>query len=70
MLLRVQYQDDRYDYVDSRTLDILIAGREIRRFYRPSEEKWVNIDRDPIRGSGGSYSGPERRESYTVSPEL
>ena len=62
MLLRVQYQDYRYDYVDARTLDRLLAGKGVRQFYRPSEERWVNVYRDPIRGLGGDYSGLDRRQ--------
>jgi hypothetical protein len=62
MILHVQYQDHRYDYVDARTLDKFLAGRGIQRFFRPSEGRWVNVFRDPIRGLGGDYSGPDRRE--------
>ena len=62
MLLYVKYHDDDYDVVDSQTLDRLIAGRRVRQFYRRSEERWVNVRHDPIRGLGGEYSGPERRE--------
>jgi len=62
MLLRVQYQDYRYDYVDARTLDRLLLGKTLRQFYRPSEERWVDVYRDPIRGLGGDYSGPGRRQ--------
>ncbi|WP_028893377.1 GSU3473 family protein [Syntrophorhabdus aromaticivorans] len=61
MLLRIQYPDSKYDYVDTPTLDRLIEFRRIRQFFRPSEKKWVDISRDPVRGLGGNYSGPERR---------
>ena len=62
MVLHVQYRDNHYDYVDAQTLDRLLAGKEVRRFYRPSEKRWVYVDRDPIRGSGRYYSGPDRRQ--------
>lgn len=62
MLLRVQYQDYRYDYVDAHTLDRLLSGKTLLQFYRPSEERWVDVYRDPIRGLGGDYSGPGRRQ--------
>jgi len=61
MMLRVQYQNYCYDYVDARTLDKLITRKGIRQFYRPAEERWVNVDSDPIRGLRGAFSGFERR---------
>ncbi len=62
MMLFVQYEDLRYDFVKPRRLDRLLAGSELRQFFRPSEKRWVNVHRDPIRGRGGRYSGPERRQ--------
>jgi hypothetical protein len=62
MVLRVQYQDDKFDYVNETTLGRLIFSREIKRFYRPSEEKWITPGLDPVRGAGGPYTGPERRQ--------
>ena len=66
MLLRIQYNNDKYDYVDQRTLDGLIIQKAINQFYRPQEKKWVNLDRDSIRrGWGGDsifYIGVERRK--------
>ncbi len=61
MLIRVMYQDYRYDYVDVAALDRLIATNHIAKFLRPSEGRWVILDRDAIRGWGGPYSGAERR---------
>jgi hypothetical protein len=67
MLIRVMYQDFRYDYVDTPTLDRLITSRRIRKFLRHSEDKWVDITRDLIRGTGEvTYIGPERRFSHLV----
>jgi hypothetical protein len=62
MLLYVQYQNYHYDYVNTLTLDRLLEGKGVRRFYRLHEKRWVDVDRDPIRGSGGYYSGPDRRQ--------
>ena len=62
MLLHVQYKDFSYDHVDAITLDRLLADRNIRLFYRPSEERWVYVYRDAVRGIGGDYSGPNRRQ--------
>ncbi len=61
MVIRIQYQDMKYDYVDHFTLDKLIMSGEVRRFFRPSENTWVNADQAPLRGIGGQYLGPERR---------
>jgi hypothetical protein len=62
MLLHVQYQDSRYDYVDAATLDNLIATKQIRKFLRTSQNEWVDVERGPIRGEGSLYLGPERRQ--------
>ena len=58
VLTYVQYQDGSYDIVDALALDSLLAGKYLRKFYRRSEGRWVDVDRDPIRGSGEKYSGP------------
>ena len=63
MILHVQHQDFHYDYVGPRVLDKLIATKGILSFFRPSEERWVNVFRDPIRRAGDGYSGPKRRQS-------
>jgi hypothetical protein len=63
MILHIQYRDFRYDYVDTRTLDRLLEDEGLRRFYRPSEQRWVNVFRDPIRGLGGTYEGVDRRNT-------
>jgi hypothetical protein len=62
MLLHVQYQDSSYGNVDGPTLDRLLLGKTLRSFYRPSEKRWVNVYRDPIRGLGGDYTGADRRK--------
>jgi len=62
VLLYVRYQDNSYDVVDAHTLDKLLSGKSLRQFYRRSEERWINVYRDPIRGLGGDYSGPNRRQ--------
>ena len=67
MILRVQYQDFSYDYVDTHTLDRLLKGKGLRRFYRPSEGRWVSVHRDPIRGIGGNYVGLNRRQFHMAS---
>jgi hypothetical protein len=61
-LIRVANSDTGiFDYVSSNTLDKLIESNAISHFYRPSEERWVNVKLCPIRGKGWQYRGPERR---------
>jgi hypothetical protein len=62
MLICVQYLNDRHGDVDGPTLDRLLLGKTLRQFYRPSEDRWVVVYRDPIRGLGGDYRGPDRRQ--------
>ncbi|MDP8218798.1 MAG: hypothetical protein P9M03_08740 [Candidatus Theseobacter exili] len=60
--MRVQYKNGWYDYLHDRVFNHEIALKNIRRFYRPSEKRWVTIGVDAIRGmSGVAYDGPERR---------
>ena len=67
MFLRVQYQSSRYDYVDTATLDKLIASKQIIKFLRVSQNEWVDIERGPLRGVRFPYVGPERRQHQAVS---
>jgi hypothetical protein len=59
--IEVKYQNNCYDIVPDLMLDELISSLKIKQFYRLSEERWVTVGFDRIRGTGGSYSGPERR---------
>jgi hypothetical protein len=62
MVLRVQYPNRKFDYVNSLILDRMIREKELRMFFRPSEMRWINIERDSIRGKEEIYYiGPERR---------
>jgi hypothetical protein len=62
-LIRVVYRAGEYafDYVTSDLLDSLITQDVITHFYRPSENRWIDIRIDPVRSSGGGYQGTERR---------
>ena len=63
MTLHIQYRNDKYDYVTSQALDRLIGQKEVKKFYRPSEKKWIDVDVDRTRGMGGGlYAGMERRQ--------
>jgi hypothetical protein len=66
MLLRVQYPNSRYDYVDATDLDRFIISKGIKKFLRPVENVWVDIEQEPIRGKETIYNdtiyiGPEKR---------
>ncbi|MBI1922336.1 MAG: hypothetical protein HYS23_14770 [Geobacter sp.] len=59
MLIRVLYADNTYDMVKDNRLDDLISARKVISFERSTG--WVAVGRDPLRGVGGTYWGPERR---------
>jgi hypothetical protein len=66
MLLRVQYPNSKYDYVDASVLDRFIVSKSIKKFLRPVENIWVDVEQEPIRGQetvdiDAIYIGPERR---------
>lgn len=63
MLIRVMYGDYRYDYVNTDALDRLISSARIMKFLRLSEDRWVEVGCDPMRGIGGTYTGEERRRT-------
>ena len=64
MLIRVWFENGRYEYVNSMMIDALIRLRRIKMFYRPSEERWIDIDLDPVRKATNiNYDGIERRSS-------
>lgn len=59
MLIRVMYQNGKYDMVHPYLLTELIALKKIRKFFRSGA--WAVIGKDPVRGYGGKYYGPDRR---------
>ncbi len=62
MLIMVHYVDDEYGIVEDYCLDYLIATGKIIEFVRADE--WVRVGYDPVRGEGGTYTGPERRKYW------
>jgi hypothetical protein len=68
MLLKVTYQDDKYDMVRPSLLNELIASKKIKKFYRSL--LWTDIERDPIRRAAGSYVGLDRRKQSSLSSRL
>ncbi len=59
MRIPVIFFDDTPALVEAERLDELISYRRIQAFRRSSG--WVRVGRDPVRGCGGRYDGPERR---------
>jgi hypothetical protein len=61
------YSTGKYDMVKDSLLDELIASGGIERFLR--SDGWVMKGREPMRGKGGVYKGPERRKSAAITKE-
>src|SRR4030066_333407 len=59
MLIDVVYNDNKHDMVYPFLLYELITSGKIKKFLR--SDGWATIGSDPIRGTGGLYKGPERR---------
>lgn len=61
MLIRVMYDDGRFDMVKPQLLDTLLRSQKVTSFKRSGG--WAVIGRDPVRAQrrDQSYSGPERR---------
>lgn len=70
MLIRVFYNDNRYDYVKDVRLDEFIESGKILKFQR--NDGWVTIGVDPIRKKKitTSYPGPERRRYQPFAGSL
>lgn len=61
MMIRVMYNDGRFDVVKHTMLDQLLEKNRVASFKRMNG--WAVVGRDSLRGTGGtSYQGPERRE--------
>jgi tetratricopeptide (TPR) repeat protein len=60
-LISVRYRNSREGLVDDVTLNDLIRTGRIRQFYRLSEGRWVDIERDPVRKSEAGQPGLGRR---------
>ncbi len=68
-LIQVRYRNNREGLIDDVTLNELIRERKIRQFYRPSESRWVDVERDPVRVKSNGFIGPERREALQTVKE-
>ena len=68
-LIQVRYQNNDEGIIDDVTLNELIMSNKIRQFYRPSENRWVDLNNDSIRIKANGYMGPERRKSLKDKEE-
>ena len=68
-LIQVLYRNARGGPVDDITLDELIRSRRITHFYRPSEERWVDIFVDPVRGRDHAPDGAHLKRRYADREE-
>jgi hypothetical protein len=66
IMVKLRYTIETEGFASRSLLNELIASNKIIQFYRESEKRWVTVGTDPIRGMGGTYSGPERRSVLTA----
>ena len=61
MLIRVIYNQGRFDMIKPQLLDHLLLENTLQSFKR--SDGWVFVDKDPIRNDSQTqnYHGPERR---------
>ena len=61
MLIRVIFGDKRTGLLEARKLGRHIVNGEILAFRRL--DGWARVGCDAVRGFGGAYQGPDRRDS-------
>jgi hypothetical protein len=62
MLIKIKYKNNRFDLIKGDVLGQFIQQGKIKEFYRYSEDRWVNVESDPIRLQPEKvYSGREKR---------
>lgn len=52
--LAIKYNNNVEDIVSTPLLDQMIESGSIQQFYRPSEQRWIIIGTDKVRGMGGN----------------
>jgi tetratricopeptide (TPR) repeat protein len=48
-LIQVRYLNNVEGFVDDVTLDELIESKRVSHFYRPAEDRWVDVSVEPVR---------------------
>jgi hypothetical protein len=62
MLIKIRYQNNRFDMIKGDILTKFIQQGKIKEFYRYSEERWIKVESDPVRSQTAEfYSGREKR---------
>jgi tetratricopeptide (TPR) repeat protein len=69
-LISVRYRNNREGLVDDVTLNELILTGRIRQFYRLSEGRWVDIEKDPVRRNVEDQPGFGRRATDRKREEI
>jgi len=64
--MEVEYEDGRHAFVDDHSLENLIKSYRIKRFYRPSEKRWITIGIDAVRSWKCNYRGRNRRRTGRI----
>ena len=65
MLISVVYINGKFGLVNSGSINELLLQKQLKSFLRSCG--WVSVGKQRLRGSGGSYNGPERRAGALVS---
>ena len=60
-MIRVIFKDNSCEIINACDLEKLIATGKVAAFCRANG--WVDVKLGPIRGPGGTYKGPERRQA-------
>ena len=68
MNIKIMYNNDRIDQVDSEQLEKMISMKLIKMFMR--SDGWAIAGTARVRGKGGMYEGPDRRGLYGLTDEL
>ena len=67
MKIQVIYQDNKMGKIDKTLLDEMISVNKIKMFMR--SEGWAMVGVSSMRGSGGMYTGIDRRGLYGMTDD-
>lgn len=68
MNIKVVFEDNRMGEIDKAQLDEMIAMNNVRMFMR--SDGWAMVGVASMRGSGGMYTGPDRRGLYGLTDDI
>jgi hypothetical protein len=63
--IRFKHQDDKYDIVRVNGLQLCLDRGMVKEFFRPSERRWIDPLKDPIRkrSDSSTFTMPDRRSN-------